>query len=519
MDSTLARPAEAASATRTERDPLGELEVPADAYYGVQTARAIANFPISGRRPDPALVRAAVQVKKAAARANQATGRLSDELAGAIIRAADEILGLAEAADTGEAAALQERLVDAFRVDPFQAGAGVSHNMNTNEVLANRAIELLGEAGVGSGQRGDYGVISPNDHVNMAQSTNDTFPTAMRVATLDRLNELLASVEELADAFQERAAAFDGVLKSGRTHMQDAVPIRLGQEFAAYALTVRRACARIEAATEGIREQNIGATAVGTGLNAEPEYIRLVVGFLSEQTGHQLRTAEHLVQATASMAPMLDVSASLRGLAVDLAKICEDLLLMSSGPRTGFAEIRLPAKQPGSSIMPGKVNPVMVENLAMIAYHVIGNDTAVAWAASRGQLELNVMMPLIAHEVLEAGQVMANGCRQFARECVAGIEADVERCAELLEQSSAMATPLAPYIGYALAASIAKEAVASGRTIRELVLEKGIFEREALDAILDPFELTEPGVAGGFRYEPDMPDGYDRPTGPVGAGG
>ena len=528
MDSTLARPAEAASATRTERDPLGELEVPADAYYGVQTARAIANFPISGRRPDPALVRAAVQVKKAAARANQATGRLSDPLAGAIIRAANELLGLTEGAATAETAgaaqiaktaALQERLLDAFRVDPFQAGAGVSHNMNTNEVLANRAIELLGEAGVGSGQRGDYSVVSPNDHVNMAQSTNDTFPTAMRVATLDRLSELLASVEELAEAFQERAGAFDSVLKSGRTHMQDAVPIRLGQEFAAYALTVRRAQARIEAATEGIREQNIGATAVGTGLNAEPEYIRLVVDFLSEQTGHQLRTAEHLVQATASMAPMLDVSAGLRGLAVDLAKICEDLLLMSSGPRTGFAEIRLPAKQPGSSIMPGKVNPVMVENLAMIAYHVIGNDTAVAWAASRGQLELNVMMPLIAHEVLEAGQVMANGCRQFARECVAGIEADVERCAELLKQSSAMATPLAPYIGYALAAAIAKEAVASGRTIRQLVLEKGIFEQEALDAILDPFELTEPGVAGGFRYEPNMPEGYERPTGPVGAGG
>ncbi|CAN5686393.1 aspartate ammonia-lyase [soil metagenome] len=515
----MARLAEPAPATRTERDPLGELEVPADAYYGVQTARAIANFPISGRRPDPALVHAAVQVKKAAARANQATGRLPDHLAGAIIGAADEILGLTEAGGSGDATALRARLLDAFRVDPFQAGAGVSHNMNTNEVLANRAIELLGQRGVGSGQRGDYSVVSPNDHVNMAQSTNDTFPTSMRVATLDRVGELLAAVDELAAAFDERAAAFDGVLKSGRTHMQDAVPIRLGQEFAAYALTIRRAAGRIDAAAEGVKEQNIGATAVGTGLNAEPEYIRLVVGFLSEQTGHQLRTAEHLVQATASMAPMLDVSAALRGLAVDLAKICEDLLLMSSGPRTGFAEIRLPAKQPGSSIMPGKVNPVMVENLAMIAYHVVGNDTAVAWAASRGQLELNVMMPLIAHEVLEAGQVLTTGCRQFARECVAGIEADVERCAELLEQSSAMATPLAPYIGYALAASIAKEAVASGRTIRELVLEKGIFEQEALDAILDPYELTEPGVAGGFRYEPNMPEGYERPTGPVGAGG
>jgi aspartate ammonia-lyase len=301
--------------------------------------------------------------------------------------------------------------------------------------------------------------------------------------------------------------------------MQDAVPIRLGQEFAAYALTTQRARSRILQAAEGLAEQNIGATAVGTGLNAEPEYIEQVIQFLSEQTGYRLRTAEHLVQATQSMAPMLDVSASLRGLAVDLAKIMEDFLLMSSGPRTGFAEIRLPAKQPGSSIMPGKVNPVMVENLSMICYHVIGNDTAVAWCAARGQLELNVMMPMIAHEVLEALEVLTNGCRNFAVECVAGIEADVERANWLLEQSSAMATPLAPYIGYALAAAIAKEAVATGKTIRELVLEKGIFDQEALDAILDPHELTEPGVAGGFRYEPNMPEGYERPTGPVGAGG
>ncbi|MEP7158319.1 MAG: aspartate ammonia-lyase [Chloroflexota bacterium] len=498
--------------TRTEKDPLGPLQVPADAYFGVQTQRAIQNFPISGRLPDVALVRAAVQVKKAAARANQQTGRLSDELAKAIIQAADEILGVVESP-------LQQTLIDNFRVDPFQAGAGVSHNMNTNEVLANRAIEILGGQGVGSGQRGDYEVVSPNDHVNMAQSTNDTFPTAMRVATLDRANELLPALNELADALAERAAAFDGVLKSGRTHMQDAVPIRLGQEFAAYALTIRRARAAIAAAAEGLLEQNIGATAVGTGLNAEPEYIQLVVRFLSEQTGHLLRTAEHLVQATQSMAPMLAVSAALRGLAVDLAKILEDFLLMSSGPRTGFAEIRLPAKQPGSSIMPGKVNPVMVENLAMISYHVIGADTAVAWAASRGQLELNVMMPLMAHEVLESLTILTNGVRQFARECVSGIEADVDRAAWLLEQSSAMATPLAPYIGYALAADIAKEAVKTGKTIRQLVVEKGVFTEDEVNQILDPHELTEPGVAGGFRFEPRMPPGYKRPTGPVGGGG
>src|SRR3954451_186382 len=344
--------------TRTEKDPLGPLEVPADAYYGVQTQRAINNFPISGRLPDYALVAAAVNVKKAAARANKSTGRLADNLADAIIQAADEVLGLRSGAEPS----LRQTLIANFRVDPFQAGAGVSHNMNTNEVLANRAIEILAENGIGSGHRGDYAVVSPNDHVNMAQSTNDTFPTAMRVATLDRTRDLLEALEQLAAAFAERAQAFDGVLKSGRTHMQDAVPIRLGQEFAAYALTTRRARDRMLQAAEGLAEQNIGAPAVGTGLNAEPDYIAAVIDNLSEQTGFRLRTAEDLVQATQSMAPMLDVSASLRGLAVDLAKIMEDFLLMSSGPRTGFAEIKLPAKQPGSSIMPGKVNPVMVEN-------------------------------------------------------------------------------------------------------------------------------------------------------------
>lgn len=505
--------------TRTEKDPLGPLDVPADAYYGVQTQRAIVNFPISGRLPDPALVAAAVQVKKAAARANRDTGRLPADLAAAIIQAADEILGLSSDSSSQSGEVLRATLVNNFRVDPFQAGAGVSHNMNTNEVLANRAIEILGARGIGSGQRGDYSVVNPNDHVNMAQSTNDVFPTSMRVATLSKVRDFLPALDELAEAFDERGRAFDHVLKSGRTHMQDAVPIRLGQEFAAYALTLRRARERIAQAADGLLEQNIGATAVGTGLNAEPEYIQLVVKNLAEQTGFELRTAEHLVQATQSMAPMLDVSAQLRGLAVDLLKVMEDLLLMSSGPRTGFGEIKLPAKQPGSSIMPGKVNPVMVENLSMICFHVIGADTAVAWAASRGQLELNVMMPIMAHEVLESLTVLTTGCRQFARECVVGIEADEARAAWLLEQSSAMATPLAPYIGYALAADIAKEAVRTGKTIRELVIEKGVFTADEVSQILDPHELTEPGVAGGFRFEPKMPEGYKRPTGPVGGGG
>jgi len=528
---------------RIEKDPLGYLEVPGNAYYGVQVARAIHNFPISGMRPNAALVRAVVQVKKAAARANMATGRLPTSIGNAIVDAADEILATAGPVHPGEvspeveddepgrptdpmgrafaaaARAMGEELVANFLVDPFQAGAGTSHNMNANEVLANRAIEILRAQGVGSGRRGDYSVVSPNDHVNMAQSTNDVFPTSMRIATLDLIRELRPAMLVLIEAFEAKAVEFDGIVKAGRTHMQDAVPIRLGQEFAAYAITLRRGLERLLTSSESIAEQNIGATAVGTGLNAEPEYIRLVVRNLSEQTGHDLRTAGHLVQATQSMRPMLEVSAALRGIAVDLVKISEDLRIMSSGPMTGFAEITLPAVQPGSSIMPGKVNPVMAECLSMVAFHVIGNDTAVAWAASAGQLELNVMMPVIVHDTLESLTILRNMCRAFAEFCVSGITANRARAEMLMERSSALATPLAPYLGYALAADISKQAVREERTIREIVIERGIFKAEELDELLAPHELTEPGVAGGFRFTPRMPEGFDPPTGPVGAGG
>ncbi len=499
---------------RAEKDPLGIVEVPDAAYYGVQTARAIANFAISGMRPNPALVQAVVQVKKAAARANMTTGRLPREIGEAIVAAADEIL----AVDEGENDKTSE-LLDNFRVDPFQAGAGTSHNMNANEVLANRAIELLAERGIGTGRRGDYGVVNPNDHVNMAQSTNDVFPTSMRVATLDLIRDLRPAMEELIDAFEAKAVEFDDVVKAGRTHMQDAVPIRLGQEFGAYALTLRRGLERLVGASDAILEQNIGATAVGTGLNAEPDYIRLVIEFLSEQTGFELRTAKNLVQATQSMRPMLEVSAALRGIAVDLVKVSEDLRIMSSGPMTGFAEITLPAVQPGSSIMPGKVNPVMAECLSMVAFHVIGNDAAVTYAASAGQLELNVMMPMIAHDTLESLTILRNMTRTFAEYCVRGIEVNRERAEGLMERSSALATPLAPYLGYALAADISKQAVRENRTIREIVIERGIFMAEELDELLAPHELTEPGVAGGFRFKPRLPEGYAPPTGPVAAGG
>jgi aspartate ammonia-lyase len=523
---------------RIEKDPLGYLEVPDSAYYGVQTARGIHNFPISGARPHPALVRATVQVKKAAARANLATGRLPRPLGNAIVEAADEILCPTEpcaedpddiepgrpsdpmhAAFEAARAAKQRELIDNFRIDPFQAGAGTSHNMNANEVLANRAIELLHASGAGSGKRGDYSVVSPNDHVNMAQSTNDVFPTSMRIAALDGIRDYSCAAEELIGAFEQKAREFDDVIKSGRTHMQDAVPIRLGQEFAAYALTLRRGLDRLQTAAGSIAEQNIGATAVGTGLNAEPEYIDLVVRYLAEQTGHPLRGAEHLVQATHSMRPMLEVSAALRGIAVDLIKISEDLRLMSSGPMTGFAEITLPAVQPGSSIMPGKVNPVMAECLSMVCFRVIGNDTTIAWAASAGQLELNVMMPVIAHTALESLTILTNMSRAFAGFCVTGIEANRERARDLMEHSSALSTPLAPYLGYALAAEISKQAVRERRSIREIVIERGIFTAAELDELLAPRELTEPGVAGGFRFTPKLPDGYKPPTGPAGTGG
>ena len=526
---------------RIEKDPLGYLEVPDGAYYGVQTARGIHNFPISGTRPNPALVRAIVQVKKAAARANMTTGRLPKQLGNAIVEAADEVLWSPPAEDDELASAglrlsgarsdpmragfqaarlaKQAELIDNFRIDPFQAGAGTSHNMNANEVLANRAIELLHSAGVGSGKRGDYSIVSPNDHVNMAQSTNDVFPTSMRIATLDLIRDYVPAAEELIHALEGKAREFDDVIKSGRTHMQDAVPIRLGQEFAAYALTLRRGLERLQTAGQSITEQNIGATAGGTGLNAEPEYIELVVRYLAEQTGHHLRGAENLVQATQSMRPMLEVSAALRGIAVDLIKISEDLRLMSSGPATGFAEITLPAVQPGSSIMPGKVNPVMAECLSMVCFRIIGNDTTIAWAVSAGQLELNVMMPVIAHTALESVTILTNMRRAFAEFCVVGIEANRERARDLMERSSALSTPLAPYLGYALAADISKQAVRESRTIREIVIERGIFTAAELDQLLAPHELTEPGVAGGFRFTPKLPEGYKPPTGPVGSGG
>jgi len=465
-----------AMSTRLEKDPLGELPVPQGALYGVQTERARRNFPISHQAPLAPFVDAVVLIKKAAALTHKETGRLEAKLADAIVRAADEVL------------AGQHR--DQFVVDPYQAGAGTSHNMNCNEVLANRANELLG------GRRGEYTPVHPNDHVNMAQSTNDVIPTAIRLGALRLLADLLAALDRLGAAFAGRAQAFDGVLKSGRTHLQDATPIRVGQEFAAYGHTIERHRARLMRAADDLRDLGIGGTAVGTGLNAEPRYPKLMVKQLQQLTGLELREGADRVQLMQSLGDAAAFSGALRTYAVDLGKIASDIRLLASGPRTGLAEIRLPEVQPGSSIMPGKVNPSIAEMVNMVCFQAIGNDVTVATAAEAGQLELNVMMPVLAHNLLFTMIILTNASRVFAERCVDGIEADRAMCEHWLERSPALVTALAPKIGYAAAAKLAKEAVEKNITVRQLVMEKGLLKGKELDEVLDLRAMTELGVPG-----------------------
>ena len=464
------------SATRIERDSLGELPVPADALYGIQTERARQNFPISQLLPLAPFVNAVVWIKQAAALTHKQTGRLDPKLADAIVRAADEIL------------AGEHR--HQFVVDPYQAGAGTSHNMNGNEVLANRANEILG------GKRGEYKPVHPNDHVNMAQSTNDVIPTAIRLAALSELPALLEAMGRLARAFLTKGRAFDQILKSGRTHLQDATPIRLGQEFAAYGHTIERSADRVTQAADALRDLGIGGTAVGTGLNAEPAYPALMVKQLRTITGIELREGKDRVQLMQSMGDAAAFSGALRTYAMDLGKIASDLRLLASGPRTGLAEIVLPPVQPGSSIMPGKVNPSIAEMVNMVCYQALGNDVTVAAAAEAGQLELNVMMPVIAHNLLFTMRILTNASRVFAERCVEGIEADRAQCEHWLERSPAVVTALAPRIGYAEAAKLAKEAVAKNVTVRQLVMEKGVLKGKDLDAVLDLLAMTELGVPG-----------------------
>jgi len=465
-----------ASGFRIERDSLGEKEVPARAYYGIQTVRAIENFPISGVRPFPDFVWATALIKQAAAETNTSLGLLDRQIGEAIAQAAREVV--------------EGELRDQFVVDVFQAGAGTSHNMNANEVIANRAIELLG------GRRGDYSLVNPNDQVNMAQSTNDVFPTAMKLAALRMLSRLLPVTRQLGEALAGKSAEFDHVVKSGRTHLQDAVPIRLGQEFGAYAAAVWHRADWIERAAESLHELNLGATAAGTGMNSDPRYSGAITRRLAELTGFPLRPAPSLVEATESLAPFAQLSGALKLLALELIRIGNDLRLMSSGPRTGLTEIVLPAVQPGSSIMPGKVNPVMAEMLDMVCFQVIGNDATIALATQAGQLELNVMMPVVAYDLLQSIEILTNALSVFAERCVRGIEANVERCREMAERSLGLATALNTYVGYAAAAKIAQEALASGKTIRQVALERGLLTPEEMDRILDPYQLTEPGIPG-----------------------
>ncbi|MFO8012016.1 MAG: aspartate ammonia-lyase [Phycisphaerae bacterium] len=458
---------------RTETDTLGEVRVPAGAYWGAQTQRAVENFPVSGRRPDPALVRAYVMVKLACARANCRLCKFTTKTSAPIEQACQEVLKRA-------------RLMDQWVVDPFQAGAGTSLNMNTNEVLANRANDILGEP------LGSYTHIHPNDHVNMSQSTNDTFPTAMYVAVLLEGTALAAVLDEVADGLTEKGGAFDGIVKSGRTHLQDAVPVRLGQEFASYAAALRRAAEELRHALDRCRDLPLGGSATGTGLNTHEEFAARAVAHLAEVSGLDLRAAPDLRHAMQSMAPAAGVSAALRNLALELTRIANDLRLLSSGPRTGLAELRLPAVQPGSSIMPGKVNPSILECLNMVAMQVVGNDAAVAAAVAAGQMELNVFMPLIAHNLLQSIGMLKNFLPVVLARCIRGIEADAERCRHYFEASVGLATLLNQHIGYAKAAEVAKEALATGKTVREVILEKGLMSEADLDAALEPTRVTEP---------------------------
>jgi fumarate hydratase class II len=473
---------------RTEKDSLGEMQVPADALWGAQTQRAVENFPISGMRPYSAFIWAQTLIKRAAAEVNYELELFEDkqvgertitgaQIARAIMQAADEILA--------------GQWWSHFVVDPFQAGAGTSHNMNTNEVIANRANQLLGYEITAPNKP-----VHPNDHVNMAQSTNDTIPTAIRLGCLWRFEELITTLSDLQRELERKAAEFDDVVKSGRTHLQDAVPVRLGQEFGAYAKAVARNIDKIRFAAEGLRRLGIGGTATGTGLNAHPEYHRRMVEKLSQLAGIKLYTSDDLFEAMQSMQDAVFFSGAIRTLAQDLIRIANDFRLLSSGPATGLDEIRLPAVQPGSSIMPGKVNPVLAEMLDMAMFHVMGNDLTVMLAGQAGQLELNVMMPIIAHNLFEMMHVTIGAVNAFTNKCVSGITANQEKAEGWLAKNAILVTALNPIIGYLKGAEVAKKAMASNRSILEVVVELGYMSEEDARRALDARAMTEGGITG-----------------------
>jgi aspartate ammonia-lyase len=457
-------------ATRLEKDSLGELEIPSNVYYGIQTQRAVDNFPISGWRSFNEFILATAHIKKAAAIANRELGLLEDHKADAILQAAEEMIG----------GRFREEVV----VDVFQAGAGTSYHMNVNEILANRAIEILG------GRRGDYAIVSPNDDVNFGQSTNDVIPTSMRIAVLLASKPFLTALEALSAAFHRKAKEFDHILKCGRTHLQDAVPMRLGQEFGSYAAILDQHRERVERVLEEMHALGIGGTAIGTGLNAHPSARFRIIELLKTQLGFPFAPAKNLFAAMQSMAPFVAVSSALRNLGLDLVKICGDLRFLTSGPKAGIRELLLPALQPGSSIMPGKVNPGMPEMMTMVAYQVAGNDHAIALSSQAGQLELNVMMPLITFNLSASFWIMTNALRTFAAKCVEGITANADRCQHFAERTAALATTLNTHVGYLEAASIAKEALSAHKSIRQIVLERGLMTEEELKKALDLDAMT-----------------------------
>ncbi len=462
---------------RIEKDSLGQVQVPANAYYGAQTQRAVQNFPISGMKPYPAFVWSMALIKRAAAEVHRDLGLLDEKMANAIIQAADEVLA--------------GKLREQFVVDPFQAGAGTSHNMNINEVIANRANEILGFA-----LEDPKKPINPNDHVNMAQSTNDTIPTAIRLGALWRLDELTGSLKRLSSALAEKAKEWDEIVKSGRTHLQDAVPVRLGQEFGAYAKAVERDIEKINQAAEGVRRLGIGGTAVGSGLNAHPEYHARMIKKLSQLSGLKLYESDNLFESMQSHGDAVFFSGALRAAAQDLIRIANDIRLLSSGPTTGLAEITCPPVQPGSSIMPGKVNPVMAEMLDMAMFHVCGNDLTILMAAQAGQLELNVMMPIIAHNLFEIEHVMIGAVNAFTDKCVVGLIANRERAEGWLAKNPILVTALNPIIGYQNGAAVAKKSLAENRPIIDIVVENGYMSREDASKALNARKMTEGGIQG-----------------------
>ncbi|MBO6203419.1 MAG: aspartate ammonia-lyase [Selenomonas sp.] len=461
---------------RKEHDFLGELEIPDEVYYGVQTTRAISNFKITGQKIDPDFVQAYAKVKKATVMANMSTGRMPKEVGEPLIQAADEIIA--------------GKLLDQFPVDPIQGGAGTSVNMNVNEVLCNRALEIIGKP------KGSYDIISPNNHANMAQSTNDTFPTSIKVCLSHKGKKLTASLTRLADELDKKGEEFKDILKMGRTHLQDAVPITLGQEMHSYASAVRRGIDRINHAIDTIHVVNMGGTAVGTGLNAEPAYITKVAETLSEVTGEKYVTADNIIDATNNTDGFSDVSSAMKTTALVLIKMANDFRLMASGPRCGLNELKLPMRQPGSSIMPGKVNPVIAEVLDQACYQVVANDIAVSLGVENGQFELNVMEPVISFNLFNSMKYMTNAVDTFVDKLLLDLQPNKEQCQEWLDKSVGIVTAMLPHIGYENSAMIAKEAYNTGRPVREVILEKGLISKEQMEKILQPKEMTTPGIAG-----------------------